>query len=100
LWLWVGYEIVENARANLQAQRIASGFGFLSNTASFAVSQALIPYSESGHLCAGVHGRPPEHAAGFHRRYHHRHHYRRDCCARAAVAELAAGEASPPAMSN
>jgi general L-amino acid transport system permease protein len=34
-------------RANLQAQRIASGFGFLSNTASFAVSQALIPYSES-----------------------------------------------------
>ena len=45
--VWVGYEIVENARANLQAQRIASGFGFLSNTASFAVSQALIPYSES-----------------------------------------------------
>jgi general L-amino acid transport system permease protein len=45
--VWVGYEIVENARANLQAQRIASGFGFLSNTAGFAVSQALIPFSES-----------------------------------------------------
>ncbi len=45
--VWIGYEIVENARANLQAQRIASGFGFLSNTASFAVSQALIPFSES-----------------------------------------------------
>ncbi|TXJ22083.1 MAG: amino acid ABC transporter permease, partial [Afipia sp.] len=45
--VWIGYEIVENARANLQAQRIASGFGFLSNTSGFAVSQALIPYSET-----------------------------------------------------
>jgi len=45
--VWIGYEIIENARANLQAQRIASGFGFMSNTASFAVSQALIPFSES-----------------------------------------------------
>ena len=43
----IGYEIVANARANLQAQRIASGFGFLSNTAGFGVSQVLIPYSES-----------------------------------------------------
>ncbi len=43
----LGYEVVANARANLQAQRIASGFGFLSNTAGFSVSQALIPYSES-----------------------------------------------------
>ncbi len=47
LLIWIGYEIVANARANLQAQRIASGFGFLSNTAGFAVSQSLIPYSES-----------------------------------------------------
>ena len=45
--VWIGYEIVENARSNLAAQKIASGFGFLSNTAGFAVSQALIPYSES-----------------------------------------------------
>ncbi|MES2599460.1 MAG: ABC transporter permease subunit [Pseudomonadota bacterium] len=45
--VWIGYEIVENARANLQAQRIASGFGFMSNTAGFAVSQALIPFTES-----------------------------------------------------
>ncbi|MEW6644283.1 MAG: ABC transporter permease subunit [Pseudomonadota bacterium] len=44
---WIGYEIVANARANLQAQHIASGLGFLSNTAGFAVSQALIPFSES-----------------------------------------------------
>lgn len=47
LLVWVGYEIVANARANLQAQRIASGFGFLSNTAGFGISQTLIPYSES-----------------------------------------------------
>ncbi|WP_213775389.1 amino acid ABC transporter permease [Bradyrhizobium sp. dw_78] len=45
--LWIGYEIVANARANLQSQRITSGFGFLSNTAGFDVSQSLIPYSGS-----------------------------------------------------
>ncbi len=44
---WIGYEIVANARANLQSQRIASGFGFLSNTAGFDVSQTLISYSGS-----------------------------------------------------
>src|SRR6266436_2770017 len=42
---WIGYEIVANARANLQAQRITAGFGFLANTAGFDVSQNLIPYS-------------------------------------------------------
>src|SRR5207245_10315230 len=46
--VWIGYEIVANARANLQAQRITSGFGFLNNTAGFDVSQKLIPYSRSG----------------------------------------------------
>ncbi len=45
--IWVGYEIIDNARENLKSQRVASGFGFLSNTAGFGVSQALIPYSES-----------------------------------------------------
>ena len=44
---WIGYEIVANARANLQTQRITSGFGFLDNTAGFDVSQSLIPYSGS-----------------------------------------------------
>ncbi len=44
---WIGYEIFANASANLAAQRIASGFGFLSNTAGFGVSQSLIPYSEN-----------------------------------------------------
>src|SRR5471032_741230 len=44
---WIAYEIVANARANLESQRITSGFGFLSNTAGFDVSQNLIPYSGS-----------------------------------------------------
>src|SRR5258708_27937152 len=44
---WIGYEIVANARANLQSQHITSGFGFLKNTAGFDVSQSLIPYSGS-----------------------------------------------------
>jgi general L-amino acid transport system permease protein len=45
--IWLGAEIVENARANLAAQRVSSGFGFLSNNAGFDVSQSLIPYSGS-----------------------------------------------------
>lgn len=45
--VWLCYEIVANARANLQAQRITAGFGFMANTAGFDVSQALIPYSGS-----------------------------------------------------
>lgn len=44
---WVAYEIVANARTNLETQRIASGFGFLKNTAGFDVSLNLIPYSGS-----------------------------------------------------
>lgn len=47
VFAWVGYEIVANAKGNLAAQNIASGFGFMSNTAGFGVSQALIPYSEA-----------------------------------------------------
>ena len=45
--IWLGNEIVGNARANLAAQRISSGFGFLANNAGFDVSQNLIPYSGS-----------------------------------------------------
>jgi len=45
--IWLGYEIVANARANLAAQRITSGFGFLQNNAGFDVSQNLIPYTGS-----------------------------------------------------
>jgi general L-amino acid transport system permease protein len=47
LLAWIAYEIVANARANLEAQRITSGFGFMGNTAGFDVSQSLIPYSGS-----------------------------------------------------
>jgi general L-amino acid transport system permease protein len=45
--IWLGYEIVANAKANLAAQRITSGFGFLQNNAGFDVSQSLIPYTGS-----------------------------------------------------
>tara|TARA_R110000868_G_scaffold877_11_gene6589 strand:+ start:11 stop:1195 length:1185 start_codon:yes stop_codon:yes gene_type:complete len=34
------------ARENLERQNIASGFGFMNNTAGFGVIQTLIPYSE------------------------------------------------------
>jgi general L-amino acid transport system permease protein len=45
--VWIGYEILANARANLQSQRITSGFGFMAQTAGFDVSQNLISYSGS-----------------------------------------------------
>ena len=44
---WIGYEIVSNARANLENQHIAAGFGFLRNNAGFDVNQTLIPYTGS-----------------------------------------------------
>jgi len=44
---WIAHEVIDNARDNLATQKIASGFGFLWNTAGFGVSQVLIPYSES-----------------------------------------------------
>ena len=45
--LWFGYEFALNAKANLEAQKITSGFEFLENTAGFGVNQSLIPYNES-----------------------------------------------------
>src|ERR1700679_3510155 len=44
---WIAYEIVANVRNNLASQRIAAGFGFLTNNAGFDVNQTLIPYSGS-----------------------------------------------------
>jgi len=44
---WIGYEIISNARANLENQHIAAGFGFLRNNAGFDVNQTLISYSGS-----------------------------------------------------
>ena len=45
--IWAGYEFALNAKENLEAQRITSGFGFLEQTAGFSISQSLIPYSET-----------------------------------------------------
>lgn len=44
---WICYEVLGNARQNLETQRIASGFDFLQRNAGFDVSQALIAYSGS-----------------------------------------------------
>jgi len=44
---WIAYEIVANARTNLETQHIASGFGFLNYNAGFDVSQSLIAYTNS-----------------------------------------------------
>jgi len=41
---WLGWELVANARSNLAAKGIVSGFGFLDYSAGFDVSQALVPY--------------------------------------------------------
>jgi general L-amino acid transport system permease protein len=45
--VWISYEVVANVRNNLASQRIAAGFGFLTNNAGFDVNQTLIPYSGS-----------------------------------------------------
>jgi len=82
--VWLGYEFVLNARANLAAQNISSGFGFLDTTAGFNVNQALIPYQEADTYRPRVLSWPAQHAAGvraWHRigdcvRLHHR-----DCAA-------------------
>jgi general L-amino acid transport system permease protein len=44
---WIGYEIISNARTNLENQHIAAGFGFLRNNAGFDVNQTLISYTGS-----------------------------------------------------
>jgi general L-amino acid transport system permease protein len=43
--LWLGWELAANARSNLAAKGIVSGFGFLNNSAGFDVNQTLIPYT-------------------------------------------------------
>ena len=86
---WIGYEIVANARANLQTQRITAGFGFLKNTAGFDVSQNLIPYTGIRYLHPRLPGRPAQHAAGLGDRHFLRHRDRIHRRARPAVAELA-----------
>ncbi|WP_046863305.1 amino acid ABC transporter permease [Microvirga massiliensis] len=45
---FVFYEAASNAVENLRRARIASGFGFLENTAGFDINQALINFSAAG----------------------------------------------------
>jgi general L-amino acid transport system permease protein len=45
--IWLCVEFVLNAKSNIDAQRISTGFGFLHNTAGFNVNLALIPYQET-----------------------------------------------------
>jgi general L-amino acid transport system permease protein len=42
-----GYFIVSNTIDNLERQNIASGWGFLENTAGFGTNQSLVEYSET-----------------------------------------------------
>ena len=42
------YVAATNAIENLQRAKIASGFGFLNNTAGFDISQTLIQFSAAG----------------------------------------------------
>ncbi len=41
------WALVDNTIRNLEARKIASGFGFLNTTASFGINQTLIQYSEA-----------------------------------------------------
>jgi general L-amino acid transport system permease protein len=43
----LGAWLVHNAATNLAARNIASGFGFLGDTAGFAISEGLLPYEPS-----------------------------------------------------
>jgi general L-amino acid transport system permease protein len=45
--VWLGWSFYENARQNLAAQNIATGFGFFDQVAGFGISQSLIPYAET-----------------------------------------------------
>lgn len=49
--LTAGWWLAGNAAANLEARHIASGFGFLDDSAGFAISESLLPY-EAGNTYA------------------------------------------------
>src|SRR6266576_5550785 len=46
--VFLAYSAVRNAADNLARAKIASGFGFWTQTAGFDISQALIEYSAQG----------------------------------------------------
>jgi general L-amino acid transport system permease protein len=42
-----GWFFIDNVRTNLAARNIATGYGFLNQTAGFSITQTLIPYHET-----------------------------------------------------
>ena len=85
---WISYEIVANARGNLETQHIASGFDFMSTPPALASARVAIPYSESDITRAYFWS-----AFSIHCLWRGRHLLRDDhrlyCGARPAVTELA-----------
>ncbi|WP_321341273.1 amino acid ABC transporter permease [Breoghania sp.] len=47
LLIFFGWQIIANTAANLERLNIASGFGFLDNTAGFSIIQTMVEYSET-----------------------------------------------------
>jgi general L-amino acid transport system permease protein len=47
LLIWLGVEFALNAKSNLAAQGMSSGFGFLGHTAGFNVNMSLISFQET-----------------------------------------------------
>ncbi len=47
LIIFFGWQIIHNTAVNLERQNIASGFGFLDNTAGFGIIQTMVAYSET-----------------------------------------------------
>ena len=74
LVVYVGWSAIANMFAALRAQHIASGFGFLRNTAGFNISQSLIPYNEGqSTYLHGLFRRPAQYDPRFRRRRDLRH---------------------------
>ena len=44
LLIYLGWSIVENTIANMEARDIRAGFGFLDETAGFSIMMSLVPY--------------------------------------------------------
>jgi len=44
---FLGYQIIANTTANLESRGIATGFGFIDETAGFGISQTLVDYQET-----------------------------------------------------
>ncbi len=42
--IYLGWSLVENTIANMEARNIRAGFGFLEETAGFSITMSLIPY--------------------------------------------------------